>query len=250
MVSAADVGKYVDLITACLTSIHRHIVGNRRFRDAITSSIDEYNSSDSRLAKSRVVQRIVETIKGGGGRFLKKDRASGQWVGKLGQPSKGAITFGALVCAISHMLCGIGLCLTDAELDTKSCRDKVGHAIRDAANLLEARKEKQQRKKGGSEGKGNLRTSSPFEDDGEEREFSSRYDDDEDEIVYGSFSEGKLDDEPSLPALPPRRAAHEVDPEDDPFVRHINEVLGPIPTNGSRDPLQDLLDNLGRTGSR
>lgn len=88
-------------------------VGNRRFRDAITNAIDEYNNSESRLAKSRVVQRIVEKIKGEGGRFLKRDRSSGGWV----------------------------------ELDTKSCRDKVGHAIRDAANLIESRKQKQLRRK-------------------------------------------------------------------------------------------------------
>ena len=58
-------------------------VGNRRFRDAITSAIDEYNNSESRLAKSRVVQHIVERIKGEGGRFLKRDRATGRWVGTL-----------------------------------------------------------------------------------------------------------------------------------------------------------------------
>jgi hypothetical protein len=147
-------------------------------------------------------------------------------------------------------------CFIGTELDTKSCRDKVGHAIRDAANLIEARKEKEQRKKDGfpaSELKGPRRSSSPFEDDkddNEERIFSSRYDDDEDDIVYGSFSEGKLDDEPSLAALPPQRAACQADPEDDPFVRHINEVLGPIPSSERRDPLRDFLDNLGRTGRR
>ena len=56
-------------------------VGNRRFRDAITNAIDEYNNSESRLAKSRVVQRIVESIKREGGRFLKRDRTSGGWIG-------------------------------------------------------------------------------------------------------------------------------------------------------------------------
>jgi hypothetical protein len=147
-------------------------------------------------------------------------------------------------------------CFIGTELDTKSCRDKVGHAIRDAANLIEARKEKEQRKKDGFpplELKGSRRSSTPFEDDNddkEERLFSSRYDDDEDDLVYGSFSEGKLDDEPPLAALPSPRAAYQVDPEDDPFVRHINEVLGPIPTSERSDPLRDFLDNLGRTGRR
>ena len=59
-----------------------YAVGNTRFRDAITSAIDEYNESESRLAKSRVVQRIVERIKGEGGRFLKRDHINGGWVGK------------------------------------------------------------------------------------------------------------------------------------------------------------------------
>ena len=66
----------------CLYCVITSIVGNRRFRDAITSSIDEYNNSESRLAKSKVVQRIVESIKGEGGRFLKRDRENGGWTGK------------------------------------------------------------------------------------------------------------------------------------------------------------------------
>ena len=79
-------------------------VGNRRFRDAIASAIDEYNSSESRLAKSRVVQRIVENIKGGGGRFLKKDRSSGQWVGRFLQAGIGGLTQRKFVRDISHFL--------------------------------------------------------------------------------------------------------------------------------------------------
>lgn len=146
------------------------------------------------------------------------------------------------------------VCFIGTELDTKSCRDKVGHAIRDAANLIEARKEKKGRKKDGFTllaVEGTRRSSSPFEEDKvdrEERIFSSRYDDDEDDIIYGSFSEGKLDDEPPQAALPPLRLPYEMDPEDDPFVRHINEVLGPIPANERSDPLRDFLDDLGRKG--
>jgi hypothetical protein len=227
-----------------------YLVGNRRFRDAITSSIDEYNSSESRVAKSRVVQRIVETIKGGGGRFLKKDRSTGQWVGKFRQTRDGGLSHLGQWLKLFLTYVMPFFCIIGTELDTKSCRDKVGHAIRDAANLIEARKEKQERKK---DGKGTRRPSSPFADDEVDRDegvFLSRYDDDDDAIIYGSFSEGKLDDEQPQAALPPLRAADEVDPEDDPFVRHINEVLGPIPTNERRDPLRDFLDNLGRTGRR
>ncbi|CAB9515420.1 expressed unknown protein [Seminavis robusta] len=183
--------------------------GNRRFRDAVTSAIDEYNNSESRLAKSRVVQRIVENIKGGGGRFLKKERSTGQWV----------------------------------ELDTKSCRDKVGHAIRDAANLIEARKQKEQRKKSSTysfleeRGRASLPGGVPSVGRGVSSRLSPTNRFEDDDIFYGTLSEGKLEDEDFNDV---------VDPEDDPFVRHINEVLGPIPPQETRDPLRDFLDNLGR----
>lgn len=217
-------------------------VGNRRFRDAITNAIDEYNNSESRLAKSRVVQRIVEKIKGEGGRFLKRDRSSGGWI----------------------------------ELDTKSCRDKVGHAIRDAANLIEQRKQKQQRRKnafaqleqkggrssisgpsGGSSFSGSnmmmmmsgslreesklsintslreeskMSSSSPWGATGtsffsEESKLSSNRDYDED-LFYETASQK---DEDELATA-----------DDDSFVQFINETLGPIHQSALRfDPLID-----------
>ena len=103
----------------------------------------------------------------------------------------------------------------------------MGHAIRDAANLIEARKVKKQRRSFSSnkyeEGKS---TGSVAEDS----KLPSRYDDDD--IVYRTVSEGKQVDSGDL--------------EEDSFVRHINQVLGPMPREEEpRDPLREFLDSIG-----
>jgi len=231
--------------------------GNRRFRDAITSAIDEYNNSDSRMAKSRVVQRIVEEIKRDGGRFLKRDRSSGSWI----------------------------------ELDTKSSRDKVGHAIRDAANLIEARKQKQsssssnkpsKRMSGssstgmmgggcGSVSSAYISQSSRFEEGKMSmpshhfalRDATTELDYDTDDICFeNDLSESgrhyhhqhlrqeqplhlQLEPRP-LPEMPmpPVMETRAVVQEEDPFLRHINSVLGP--PQETHDPLRDYLDSFGR----
>ncbi|CAB9512994.1 expressed unknown protein [Seminavis robusta] len=82
--------------------------GNKRFRDLITSSIQEYDRADSRLEKSLVVHSIVEGIRSVGGRFLKTDQDTGKWT----------------------------------ELDDRACREKVGHAIRDAATISQTRRQR------------------------------------------------------------------------------------------------------------
>ena len=116
------------------------------------------------------------------------------------------------------------------ELDTKSCRDKVGHAIRDAANLIEARKQKQQKKKKGKTT--GLEEESKYSSRGRSHSYD---DDDDDDIFYEAFPEEKQEEE------------KEVDLDDDPFVQHINQVLGPLPRQEeTRDPLRDFLDSLGR----
>jgi hypothetical protein len=83
-------------------------VGNKRFRDAVTSSLPHYMEAESRFEKSLVVHAIVDQIRGEGGRFLKKDHGTGRWY----------------------------------ELSRQQSKEKVGHAVRDAANSLETRRKK------------------------------------------------------------------------------------------------------------
>lgn len=102
----------------------------------------------------------------------------------------------------------------------------MGHAIRDAANLIEARKQKKQRRTSSSKKyEESMSTGLAVEDS----KMSSLYDDDD--ILYDTFSEGKQDES--------------VDLEEDSFVRHINQVLGPMPPEERRDPLRDFLDSIG-----
>ena len=76
-------------------------VGNRRFRVVISSFLPKYFDSPSRTHRARLVLEIIEAIQRTGGRFVKGS-------------SKG--DGGALV-----------------ELNDKEKRNKVGHALRDAA---------------------------------------------------------------------------------------------------------------------
>lgn len=153
-----------------------------------------------------MVQKIVAKIKAEGGRFLKRDRSTGGWV----------------------------------ELDSKSCRDKVGHAIRDAANLIESRKQKNERKKeifAQIEQQSGKSTGLEEATDVSKHEESKRPSfGDDDDILYGSASEskhGQVD-----PA---------VDDDNDPFLQHINEVLGPLPhhqqdSRSGRNATGDFMD--------
>ena len=237
--------------------------GNRRFRDLITGAIDEYNAAETRVLKSKVVQSIVQQIKREGGRFLRRDRATGRWV----------------------------------ELDPKNSRDKVGHAIRDAANLIESRKQKNKRRK-------EMVSQIERERRGKttglqlESEDESKHDTqiDEDKLYYGeeakvSSSSHQFDDlfryrrasmeqskvsspmrrrnninqrghnyppsevaigwapvaaAPAAPAQHHEVEAPPVEEHNDPFLQHINEVLGPISqheeTESPQDPLKDFLD--------
>lgn len=77
-------------------------MGNKYFREAIAASLEEYMQKQSRFEKSFVVQNIVDEIHGRGGRFLKQDSRTGRYT---------------------------------IELTMTQSREKVGHAIRDAANL-------------------------------------------------------------------------------------------------------------------
>lgn len=101
----------------------------------------------------------------------------------------------------------------------------MGHAIRDAANLIEARKIKKQRRSSSNNKYGEFKSTGSVTEDSK---LPSKYDDDD--ILYET--EGKQMDS--------------VDLEDDSFVRHINQVLGPMPREEEpRDPLRDFLDSIG-----
>lgn len=111
----------------------------------------------------------------------------------------------------------------------------MGHAIRDAANLIESRKAKRERRK---------KTLSEMEEEGktvaerqlpsfEESKLPSRFEDDD--IFYDPFaSEAKQ--------------VEEVDLEQDSFVQHINHILGPLEP-GEAGTLADF-DHLERVARR
>lgn len=88
--------------------------GNKRFRDLVNGSVDRYNETTTRLEKATVVNFVVEEIRASGGRFLRRDETAGAW----------------------HAF------------NYAQCREKTGHAIRDATCSVEARKKiKQQQEK-------------------------------------------------------------------------------------------------------
>lgn len=98
--------------TFCTYLLYLHAkVGNKRFRDAVLNALDGFMKAETRFEKSLVVHDVVEKINAIGGRFLKKDFRGGRW----------------------------------CELSLRQSREKVGHAIRDAANLYESRKKKEKK---------------------------------------------------------------------------------------------------------
>jgi len=77
--------------------------GNKRFRDAVSSSLETYMQAETRFEKASVVHKIVDDIRKEGGQFLKKNLSTGRWV----------------------------------QLNEQQAKEKVGHAIRDAVNAYE-----------------------------------------------------------------------------------------------------------------
>ena len=77
-------------------------VGNRRFREIIGGSLDDYQSIDSRKNKSQIVNNLIASIYASGSRFLKFNKEKDSWV----EIPKG------------H----------------KIIKEKVGHALRDTLN--------------------------------------------------------------------------------------------------------------------
>jgi hypothetical protein len=84
-------------------------VGNKVFRNAVSVVLDDFVNAVNRFEKALVVQRVVESVQSRGGRFLKEDTRQGGWY----------------------------------QLSEQQSKEKVGHAIRDAANLYEVRKQKE-----------------------------------------------------------------------------------------------------------
>jgi hypothetical protein len=75
----------------------------------VSAALDDYLKADTRFEKSLVVHKIVDHIRAEGGRFLKKDNREGRWY----------------------------------ELTQQRSKEKVGHAVRDAANLHESKLKKE-----------------------------------------------------------------------------------------------------------
>jgi len=159
--------------------------GNRRFRDAVMASVDEYVCATSRLHKAVMVHRVVVNMKTTGGRFLKINNVTGKWY----------------------------------ELDDRQAKEKVGHAIRDAASMLETktyiRKPKElvviavDSRKSHKSQRG-LKASS-------------------------SFISDSIDS--VLPSLEHRTSDQETKAaRDEEFLEYINDALGPLPANPV-DPL-------------
>lgn len=53
--------------------------GNRRFRIVVAKYQDEYHSTNARAKKVAIVAKIVEELKSGGCRFLKKNPQNSKW---------------------------------------------------------------------------------------------------------------------------------------------------------------------------
>lgn len=84
--------------------------GNKRFRDAVSSSLPAFVKAENRYDKSLVVHAIVDDIRKAGGRFLKQK--DGKWT----------------------------------EMGEQQAKEKVGHAVRDALTAYENRKSRKKRR--------------------------------------------------------------------------------------------------------
>ena len=87
--------------------------GNRHFRNMIASRLGEYAELPSRIAKSAFLEAIVADVQEKGGRFLQKDKESGEWI----------------------------------EVSDRVAREKAGHTVRDTM-ASQKRAEKTKKRKG------------------------------------------------------------------------------------------------------
>jgi hypothetical protein len=116
-------------------------VGNKRFRDLIGASVKSYHDAKSRVDKAGVVNDIVKEIQASGGRFLRRDEIAGTWHGEFLMMTSSLRHHPSLL-EVSHfkpLFCRFWL----LALGYSACREKVGHAIRDAASCIEARQQRQ-----------------------------------------------------------------------------------------------------------
>lgn len=236
--SSAEVDSICDADVLCgrgKTSFNHP--GNKRFRDLITSSIPEYNKSDSRLAKSLVVHRICETIKDSGGRFLKAAGGSGKW----------------------------------QKLDDRACREKVGHAIRDAATTMQTRRNKKKQLDSVFGVANDSRRVRRRSSAGNEMKLDAA-----DPLTFhdlANFCTTMPNSHPAVESLEPRpllessilgvrsqpssrsssipqsapnsnpaEAHQDHHPEEQQFLAHIDQVLGP-PASPHNDPLAEILED-------
>lgn len=70
-------GPYDILCTRSRTA-HMHI-GNRRFKIIVEIKVAAYSKTTSKSEKTNVVASIIAEVKAAGGRFLQKDRKTGEW---------------------------------------------------------------------------------------------------------------------------------------------------------------------------
>jgi hypothetical protein len=188
-------------------------VGNKRFRDAVTSALNDYMKADNRFEKSLVVHSIVDIIHAAGGRFLKRDFQLGKWY----------------------------------ELSDNQAKEKVGHAIRDAVSSYESKAKKSEQK---AEGKGRPR--SERKDSGDSSGSGGAASRPVDESL-GAVSESLAPRviSASGPAVPSHAIADTVvsarsidddghDHQEQQFLAEIDAVLGPLPPD-ARDPMEPYL---------
>ena len=84
-------------------------VGNRRFREVVAQSIDDYNSAPSRAERYSIIDMVIAQVANAEGRFLKLDDATQEW----------------------------------EEVEHDVVRQKISHAIRDTTKKREAKKQRE-----------------------------------------------------------------------------------------------------------
>jgi hypothetical protein len=168
-------------------------------------SLDAYIKAENRFEKSLVVHSIVDNIKSAGGRFLKRDSNTKKWY----------------------------------ELSDQQAKEKVGHAVRDAVNSYEGRKNKS--RPSGSSIKSSPAYHQPFDygSSDEALSLSTSL-----QHSFASFSPNAytpIDAQASNHYHAYTQTFHSMAAEsNDNFLDQINDVLGPMNPNED-DPIQRLL---------
>ena len=91
-----------------VSAVAINTVGNRRFREVIAQSIDDYNSAPSRAERYSIIDMVIAQVANAEGRFLKLDDATQEW----------------------------------EEVEHDVVRQKISHAIRDTTKKREAKKQR------------------------------------------------------------------------------------------------------------